>query len=864
MKALWAEELARVRAAGGRVGGEFDRLFRELERRCDPGSWQRYDFSPACRCFRALLRGETVAARSEFEREWRGGEALNRGIHYWNSAQFRTGDRWICAAMLAQLLILFDFLAAEGAFSESEIDAVAAEALAVMADFIEPHNQGRGCFPILHEPINQNAAMCCGMLYAGYCFGYRWRQDPVARRLYGRGRELFADALGQFPENGFDGDGFTYLREIHLATHTLSVALLEKSEGGEWYGREFLPHRISLRQLNARQLDFILPSGYSWPLGRYTYVRIWNQFQQSFAAARTGDPRYLIQAKFDNRDSDYASPWLGLELPLGLLWYPLELNEAVSSAPAPEPPRLNELREHDWAACALEQDDFTGVVSWLPGKAPNFFLEAGRTPLIFCDTGSWGSANGVQPGNYDWGFEGWLTPGGRGLGGFFDAAVQLAAAELTGCYPASAGVRRAEVFYAQLAGVGAFRFDRYCDGRGVEPRLQLLTWDEVELTGTRVRVRPPTGPVLTISAETAPGCEKPAPGAVRLPGRADPGLTRLFWRGEPGRGEFGTLFSLDPEAAAVRQGETVQISSGGKGYRLLLPGRGVRRFDGWETDARFAAAGSDWRVFVDLRRLRDAAGREVFRSSRPVRLLVTPERIRIEGLRYGDFAWYREEPTVHLVIRCGNGVELFGRSSPPRQLELPGPWFGLMLNDRPELWSDKGVTLPGAAESPAPEALIRAAAGRDCGVLIELLHRVRRTLDPRWIPAVSGLLTWDRAEPRPVANFAGCTESTYVRLEAVRTLTMLLAEESIPALLALFRREQSQVYRREDTVWGNQFWGSSTRVAITEALRLLPGGGAALLAEWETLRSGEVVPHVQDGLERVRAEELSRIEFERA
>ena len=63
--------------------------------------------------------------------------------------------------------------------------------------------------------------------------------------MYGRGRNLLADHIGQYMKSGYDGDGFTYLRLIHPQCFTLGLALLEDVEGGDWYHRRFAPNEMS-------------------------------------------------------------------------------------------------------------------------------------------------------------------------------------------------------------------------------------------------------------------------------------------------------------------------------------------------------------------------------------------------------------------------------------------------------------------------------------------------------------------------------------------------------------------------------------------------------------------------------------------
>jgi hypothetical protein len=385
--------------------------------------------------------------------------------------------------MLAQLLILWDWLAAAGAWTQAEIDSAANEALDVAEAYLEPHLKSRGHMPFLPDPINQTAACVCGLLYVGYMFGRKWRKEPRAQRMYACARNLLPDCIGQYPANGYDTDGFTYLRHIHLQVHTLAVALLEEVEGADWYHQKFAPHNHSLADLNAMQLDFVMPSGYAWPLGRYGYIKSWNLFNQSFAARRTGDPRYLQVARRDNDTYDFKSPWLGMDIPLALLWYPLELDEQISRDMKPVPQKRRVI-EDSWAVFTNDSDRMLAVMTWTLGKAPHFFFEAHGSPLILGGSESWPSSNGVQCEPDKWGAKSWLTPAGK-LQRYCDIpGLQTAYVETTPTYPKEVGVTCATRTFINCD-EGLVISDRFTSASS-----SAVTWQAARDPGAANRVSP--------------------------------------------------------------------------------------------------------------------------------------------------------------------------------------------------------------------------------------------------------------------------------------------------------------------------------------------------------------------------------------
>jgi len=153
-RALYASDLAalgeRLQARGS---GPLAELARVLRRR---GVSDDDRFAGILAVPRGLAAGDAAglaAARAAFLAEFEGGAQLDRGIHYWDSPNFLHGDRWICSAMLAQLLICWDWLACAGVWSEAERSTHAERVLSVLEALIEPHLAGRGNAPVSYTHL---------------------------------------------------------------------------------------------------------------------------------------------------------------------------------------------------------------------------------------------------------------------------------------------------------------------------------------------------------------------------------------------------------------------------------------------------------------------------------------------------------------------------------------------------------------------------------------------------------------------------------------------------------------------------------------------------------------------------------------
>lgn len=817
----------------------------DLSRRSSAPAERGRDWSPCHRAFWSLLDGDIPAAKAAFLLEWRDGHQLadpargGNGAHYWNSMQFRMGDRWICAAMAAQLLILFDWLACAGAFDDSEIDAIGTEAIDVLEAHIASHQRGRGHLPILHEPINQAAAMAAGQLYAGHLFGGKWRSWPRAQRMYASARQLVADNLGQHLPCGYDGDGFTYLRVILPACHTLALALLEDVEGGDWYHRRFAPNDISLDALNQRLQGMVGWGGLSWPLGRYGYVRMWNGFTAAFASRRSGDPTYMQAARRDNQGHSWDTPWLGFELPLTLLWFPEGMDAAIAAA-KPATPRA-EFVPDAWLSATAPADHVHVLSSWLRGKAPQLSIEAHGVPLLLGGFETWPTSNAVQPVGFDWGFDGWYVPGGKPLAHASLPRLSGAAVDVRGNYPEAANVTQAQrttLLIDQRLLLVHDRWQAAHAGRwqasvrastGVDGDRAVLRHGgaSLELAGDR-----PWRLGASAKGKLGVGDERPELAVLQLDGAVDDAFAVVgAWRGPA------------PKPRRVRPDLLALDEPQGTTW-ILLPGQGERRIGAWSTDAAMAVLHADgsWSL-CGVRRLSGPDGTRLWCDA-PVTVALDRDGMAVHGLAYGGFACL-DAPDRWLAVRRGNGMCVWARALRQQQVVWDGDaTVGTMLNGCPSSAVGRLDIAPWCAPD---EDLAGAVQCGDLVARIAALNRIRATQDARALPAVRALLAWDAPEPHHPSD-PRLREATHLRAEAAATCAALGDRSSVPALIALLLHEAGADYAPADQRWARGFWGSTARVVALDALLVLEGREA--LPHLPALARVEVVPHAQEAIER--------------
>lgn len=796
-------------------------------------------------------------AKQLFLEEWNADHSNPKNFHYWNSEKFLHCDRWMCATIMSQLLIFFDWLACKGVFTEKEINTIAEEAVNVMHRNVEPHLLGRGEYPLLHEPINQNIAMLCGMLYAGFLFGYKWKKNTYAQRLYTHAKSVYQDTIGQFPSSGYDGDGMTYMREITLSCMTLCTAILEEADGSDWYFRRFAPNNVSLADLNKKQFGFVHYGGWSMPAGRYGYIRNWCTFQLSYAGLKTGDPRYLQAAKRDcTEDYSYETPWTSAEIPLALLWYPKELNEAISNQELPIEPETGCIPD-SWAAFADKKSAMNLRAMWLPGKAPNYFMDAYGSPLIISGVEQWSTSNCVQPGTESWGFESWHTPPGTLQFYSHLPNLQAACVETTASYPPAAEVEFALRTFFKLSTDTFLISDRY-SSKKTEGILQLAVAVNPEIDNSNVLIKGSNGSTLNLSAAEGSFNNHDEKQNSR---RMKPESSVIHCHNK--NGHFDILHCASPKnikrKSAIQpiRNDLVHVEYDETRQDILLYGSGEQRTIGsLQTDAAAAVTDGEVTNLLNVRRAENNQKARIHTNT-PVDICFKPEKIIIDKLGYGDFAW------LWLCggfagIRCGNTLSISARFNKDIEFHIKGNFNTLLVNGVEQTFLRENNRLiftihEKKTNQTIADKLQTASQSSAAGTIIDTIKDAATSMSFECIPILRKLLSWDAA-PKAGLRFPNMTEATNVRGRAAYTLMLLGAAEAIPDLEALIEMEFQYPYTDNETKnkphwksskeWDRQFHGSTARVAALDALTKLDGKSAA-----DTIKKilkNDIIPHSQE------------------
>ncbi len=323
-----------------------------------------------------LLEGGKEAREKAREAVWLeaiGGGPKARPGHAWDTPNFFRMHLWIGAAMAAHIAVAMDWLAVEGLFTKKEIDQMGSHFVEGFWRYIYPHLKGKGRSPYFHEPINQDSAMVAGCLVIGYLFGAKWKRDPRARRMYNDALTQAGNLMWQSSPSGFDGDGFTYMRQIQPPVLTLISMVIHWVEGVDYYFTEYGPGSCSIAGFMEKLLRFTLPSGYSFPHGRYGYVTMWNHYSQAYAARRTGNSLYLEEV-IPVPQRRFITPWIAFDLPLAVAWTPYGSSPGAP-VKARNPPYLSWHDKALWSNIGSQKTKIQSHLCWRRGQHGTFILE---------------------------------------------------------------------------------------------------------------------------------------------------------------------------------------------------------------------------------------------------------------------------------------------------------------------------------------------------------------------------------------------------------------------------------------------------------------------------------------------------------
>lgn len=811
--------------------------------------------------------GSVAKARAAVLCEAMEGGPPSRPGHSWNDPNFFRMHFWISAAMAAHIALALDWTAEGGGFRPDEVREIGRRFVDGFWEHVYPHLKGRGRAPIYMEPMNQDSAMVAGCLMVGHLFGEKWDADPRAKRMYADARVLAGNLLGQFFRTGFDNDGFTYMRVIQPPVLCLIAMIVEEVEGRDFFFARFAPSDFSIALFMEKLQRFHLPSGSSFPHGRYGYVREWNLYSQAYAARKTGEAHYLERA-LESGQRHYITPWVAMDLPLAVVFAPYG-GEAGAPRDGYRPVYESWHDEEIWSNLADAESRVFAQLSWRIGQHGTVIAEQDgeRAVVLLGESGD--RRNGI------W-FKG--VSGRKGRGRDFQTAdfgwmqvsrIQLAEQwdeEVLGDYR-----KYLLVFRSGLV----LLLDHFAADREIEPVYCLSTvkevkdgWMETEKGTRRIQVLCSAGalkaeprsdnvpahlPGLRHTVPMASGSRGFAASLVNFSQREVTDFTVLdqgvSWREEAETSflffnpELGRLFEAKTPGGAKAPSEG-RKEAFGRGHLdasvLLFSGsQGFALFDVQRWKSPSIALWSTCKIEFSLSR----------RTEGP--------RYAVLGLEYGHYLRYREDGLEFSILK-GNGYDILARLSGgggagagiqaeaenqgPAEvtLELPGIPAGAAVQVNGRLHSfrrDGGHIVVSLRPQSEPLAEAHLAVLRD-------IHAPK----PALLLALDAAMNCGSKEAlEPIRRLLQHSD-TYIRLAAAEALGFIGQEADAPLLLARLL-EESQLTSEIGGLgapWHGK-WGFFPAITVmADALRKL--GNREVAAELQKALALQVEPHTVDAI----------------
>lgn len=621
-----------------------------------------------------LLEGGKEArekAREAVLLEAIGGGPKARPGHAWDTPNFFRMHLWISAAMAAHIAVAMDWLAVEGLFTKKEIDQMGSHFVEGFRRYIYPHLKGKGRSPYFHEPINQDSAMVAGCLVIGYLFGTKWKRDPRARRMYNDALAQAGNLMWQSSPSGFDGDGFTYMRQIQPPVLTLISMVIHWVEGVDYYFTEYGPGSCSIAKFMEKLLRFTLPSGYSFPHGRYGYVTMWNHYSQAYAARRTGNALYLEEV-IPVPQRRFITPWIAFDLPLAVAWAPYG-TEPGAPTKAKDPPYLSWHDTALWSNIGSPQKRIQSHLCWRRGQHGTFILEHDRQRAVVLYNESAPYTNGL----YFPGVRGTGKPGNR-YGFLRMPSMQIDRIQLESQWDPAVILEYGK-YVAVIEDGTVLALDTYRSSQPTAPVYSLTTPHKITRNtmtsehGDR-RVQVLSSVAFDTREEVAFGSKK----SIRWTAQSG-GLD------EADRGFAATLFCFDKtRITGFRTKENgVSWRKDGIGHSVVL---NPRYPDVWRNDTRHTDgvlhfhSGHDL-VLFSVRRFGE--NHTSLWSTKRINLGHTDGLISIQNMAYGTYVRYTTRDLDISLLR-GSGYDIYVAAASPVSLELEdlGPGGFIQINGR--------------------------------------------------------------------------------------------------------------------------------------------------------------------------------------
>lgn len=251
----------------------------DFQARCqdDIGFRQENGFLPA------LLAGGAAGEEAKgFLRDyWRALAATDTAGDY----QYHTWCR--CGSVLRRA-VYFDWFAAQGAWTQAELDEAAESFLGYGFKHALAVLSGRG-----RSSNNQAISMALYLAVTGFLFGHKLAQHPTGKFLFDYGFGRLPDLIGLFPGDGYGGEGSTYTSHVNTPLAFWTAEFLEQLTGKAWLDKPFRPNGCTLRKMLEVELRITSPNGLLAPWDHYGWQRAINASPFAYLAKASNDKHYL-------------------------------------------------------------------------------------------------------------------------------------------------------------------------------------------------------------------------------------------------------------------------------------------------------------------------------------------------------------------------------------------------------------------------------------------------------------------------------------------------------------------------------------------------------------------------------------------
>ena len=222
---------------------------------------------------------------------------------------------WCFAFPHARWSLYFQWLAAIGAWDAAEEQQIR-EAL-ITFQYVN-FFMGMRTKPEPECVDNQTMSLC----FSNALLGHLFNESALARRMQEDGMRRLPSLIGGIPSSGYTGEGSAYMDGVVGPSIPFLVELLERTTGGDWFGKSLPPHGGSAENVCRMIAREWMPNGLLLPWDHYGYSNAVRSCI-AYAARRSSDPFYSeLLEHHANWAFDQSIGWGFDDLVWSLVWWP--------------------------------------------------------------------------------------------------------------------------------------------------------------------------------------------------------------------------------------------------------------------------------------------------------------------------------------------------------------------------------------------------------------------------------------------------------------------------------------------------------------------------------------------------------------